>query len=283
MKKRNMMIFILAVAMLMTSCGKKNKNNDPGEVNELSPYETRPVVTDKNGNRISGGEVPVTDSSGKVIGYSGDDGNYVIIPDGPTEFDEIPIEDGFVDISIDPDSEEYDAPVDKDDEDPDDPEDPDQDGDDDEDGEAEEDDESIVGEFTHGDMRFHIAGSNYELFNSADALLESLDEPDFINELSEHTYNGNDASIYSYYDMTISVYNENDSKYIYEILFDGDEYTTDRGLSIGDDVNAVRRIYGYGSKAGNNIYFYDPDDDERYMYVVITSDIVSAIGYATDI
>ena len=143
--------------------------------------------------------------------------------------------------------------------------------------------EDISGPFNENDMIFEYNGVSYPISTEAQPLLDV-----FCSDYEEITapscsFDGEDkqfiydfATVYTYPVDGVDLINE-----IY--VYDGD-FTTNRGISLGDTLDDVIEAYGEGGFEDGTSYVYalsgDPEDmQSQRLYFELTDGVVSGISY----
>ena len=143
--------------------------------------------------------------------------------------------------------------------------------------------EDVSGPFNENDMIFVYNGVSYPISTEAQPLLdvfgsdyEEITAPSCSFDGEDKQFIYDFATVYTYPVDGVDLLNE-----IY--VYDGD-FTTNRGISLGDTLDDVIEAYGEGGFEDGTSYVYalsgDPEDmQSQRLYFELTDGVVSGISY----
>lgn len=147
---------------------------------------------------------------------------------------------------------------------------------------AETPNETPAGSFTHDDMTFVYGGSQATVLVDASGLISALGAPSNVEEAPSCLSNGCDVKNYYYSGLTVYTYIDGDREIIYEIEMTSPSYTTTKGLATGMTVADAEALYGTNYISGGGVISYY-DSGNTYMYLIVSGDTITSIGYAAEV
>lgn len=107
-----------------------------------------------------------------------------------------------------------------------------------------------------------------------------LGEPDNYTEAASCYYDGMDK-VYTYDGFEVRTYPDGDKDIIQDLCLSSDEYSTDKGITVGSSLEDVTSAYGEDYSLIGKMYKYY-EDETRYIYFFVMDDAVKYFGYAID-
>lgn len=131
-----------------------------------------------------------------------------------------------------------------------------------------------------GDCSFTIDGNKIVPGEDFASVKDALGEPVEYYEGASCYYDGMDK-VFTYDGFEISTYPQGDKDIILSVQMSTDKYSTDKGITVGSTLDAVKAAYGDDFKTvGNNYKYYF--DDKKNMYFMILNDAVKFFGFAIE-
>ncbi len=140
-----------------------------------------------------------------------------------------------------------------------------------------------TGAFNERDMIFVYNGIPYPISSDSALLLEALGEQYEEMASPSCAFVGEDKK-FIYDNITVYTYPDGEKDLINEIYFYGGNYTTSRGISLGNSLEQVKSVYGEGGFEQGNNYIYVvsgsiEDTMSPKLYFELTDGIVSGISF----
>ena len=107
------------------------------------------------------------------------------------------------------------------------------------------------------------------LFYLVDILMNKYNSYEYIKETGHY--------IYSYNDIEIETYIDNNEEKINSFWFTTNKYHTNEGISIGDSIKDMINTYGDNYLIKGNTYRYELNDSS--LSFIIENDIIKGIEY----
>lgn len=142
--------------------------------------------------------------------------------------------------------------------------------------------EAPAGSFSHDDMIFVYGGAQATVLVDAAGLVSALGTPSSVEQAPSCLSNGCDVKNYYYSGLTVYTYIDGDREVIYEIEMTSPSYTTTKGLAPGMSVADAEALYGTNYTSGGGVISYY-DSDSTYMYLIVSGDTITSIGYAAEV
>lgn len=110
-----------------------------------------------------------------------------------------------------------------------------------------------------------------------DEMKTALGEPASTEEAPSCHYEGMDT-VYRYDGFSIQTYRKGDADCIAVVTIESASYPTDKGIKVGDDLDAVMDAYGEADEPGNYYWVYDLTDKVTLTFE-LDGDKVATILY----
>ncbi len=99
-----------------------------------------------------------------------------------------------------------------------------------------------------------------------------------LNNYNDIKYtDGSDNIIYSYNDIEIETYLDDEAERVKSFWFTSNKYNTNEGIRIGDSVDKMIYVYGDGYSYNNDTYIYKLNNSS--ISFVVENDIIKGIEY----
>ena len=118
-----------------------------------------------------------------------------------------------------------------------------------------------IGSFTQEDLVFAIDGANFPLDTDIAPLIEILGDGYTLSTAPSCVYDGEDKT-YDYGNIIIYTYPNGEKDIIWEIDIAGAEYSTTKGIKVGDSLEDINAAYGDTGFEVGHTYIYNISEDE---------------------
>lgn len=139
-----------------------------------------------------------------------------------------------------------------------------------------------AGSFNHDDMTFLYGNAQATVLVDASGLIAALGTPSNVEEAPSCLSNGCDVKNYYYSGITVYTYIDGGREIIYEIELTSPSFTTAKGLAPGMTVADAEALYGTNYTSGGGVISYY-DSGNTYMYLIVSGDTITSIGYAAEV
>ncbi len=121
---------------------------------------------------------------------------------------------------------------------------------------------AALGSFTQQDLVFAIDGTNFALDTDIAPLMEILGDDYTLSSAPSCVYDGEDKT-FDYGNIIIYTYPNGDTDIIWEIDIFGAEYSTAKGIKVGDTLADINAAYGDSGFEAGNTYIYNISEDKN--------------------